>query len=350
MKTRLLLIGLLLAARTSGAVAQEVSKTYYVSKPGTLISMMTEEEANAVTHLTLNGKLNAEDFRHLRDEFTRLKVLDISNTEIKMYSGKAGTYPHGKFYIYMANFIPAYAFSSVVDGATKGKPTLEKVILSEKTRNIEDAAFKGCDNLRICQIRKKTAPNLLPEALADSVTAVFVPLGSSDAYRNKERWQNFAFIEGEPVEATLQVGLMGNLEEEILKAGLQPRDINFLTVEGKLDNTDFLLIRNYMPNLVGVDISKTNATAIPEFTFAQKKFLLRIKLPDNLKTIGQRVFSNCGRLCGTLELPAGVTAIEFGAFMGCDNLRQVTATGNSITTLGDCLFGEGVPSRFVYKK
>jgi len=84
-------------------------------------------------------------------------VLDISNAEIKMYSGKAGTYPNGKFYIYMANFVPAYAFSNVVNGVTKGKQTLEKVILSEKIKNIEDAAFKGCDNLKICQIRKKTS-------------------------------------------------------------------------------------------------------------------------------------------------------------------------------------------------
>ena len=204
MKIKLLLISFLLAANALGAAAQ-VSKTYYVSKPGTLISMMTEEEANSVTHLTLTGKLNAEDFRHLRDEFANLKVLDISNAEIKMYSGKAGTYPNGKFYI-------------------------------------------------------------------------------------------------------------------------------------------------YMPNLVSVDISRTNATAIPDFTFAQKKYLLNMKLPHNLKSIGQRVFSNCGRLCGTLELPASVTAIEFGAFMGCDNLRYVLATGNKITTLGDNLFGEGVPSKLVYKK
>ena len=75
MKIKLLLISFLLAANALGAVAQ-VSKTYYVSKPGTLISMMTEDEANTVTHLTLTGKLNAEDFRHLRDEFASLKVLD----------------------------------------------------------------------------------------------------------------------------------------------------------------------------------------------------------------------------------------------------------------------------------
>ena len=328
MKIKLLLISFLLAANALGAAAQ-VSKTYFVSKPGTLISMMTEDEANSITHLTLTGKINAEDFRHLRDEFPNLKVLDISNADIKMYTGKAGTYPNGKLCVYMPNFIPTYAFSNIVDGVTKGKATLEKIILSEKIKNIEDAAFKGCENLKICQIRKKTAPNLLPEALADSITAIFVPLGSSDEYRYKNRWEKFAFIEGEPVETTLQVGAMGKLEEEILKSGLQPRDINFL---------------------VSVDISRTNATAIPDFTFSQKKYLLRMKLPHNLKSIGQRVFSNCGRLCGTLELPASVTAIEFGAFMGCDNLRYVLATGNKITTLGDNLFGDGVPSKLIYKK
>lgn len=63
---------------------------------------------------------------------------------------------------------------------------------------------------------------------------------------------------------------MGKLEDEIMKAGLQPRDINFLTIEGKLDNADFKLIRDYMPNLVSLDISKTNATTIPDFTFAQR--------------------------------------------------------------------------------
>ena len=326
MKIKLLLISFILAANALGAVAQ-VSKTYFVSKPGTLISMMTEDEANSITHLTLTGKINAEDFRHLRDEFPNLKVLDISNADIKMYTGKAGTYPNGKLCVYMPNFIPTYAFSNIVDGVTKGKATLEKIILSEKIKNIEDAAFKGCENLKICQIRKKTAPNLLPEALADSITAIFVPLGSSDEYRYKNRWEKFAFIEGEPVETTLQVGAMG-----------------------KLDNADFKLIRDYMPNLVSVDISRTNATAIPDFTFSQKKYLLRMKLPHNLKSIGQRVFSNCGRLCGTLELPASVTAIEFGAFMGCDNLRYVLATGNKITTLGDNLFGDGVPSKLIYKK
>lgn len=94
----------MLAACTYAAVAQNAgtpanNKTFFVAKPGTLVSMLTEDEANSVTHLTLTGKLNAIDFKHLRDEFKNLKVLDISNASISTYAGKSGTYPD-RFYIY----------------------------------------------------------------------------------------------------------------------------------------------------------------------------------------------------------------------------------------------------------
>ena len=250
-------------------------------------------------------------------------------------------------YMYMPNFVPAYAFSNIVDGKVKGKETLEKVILSEKTKNIEDAAFKGCTRLKVCQIQKKSAPNLLPEALADSVTAIFVPRGSSDAYTEEEKWKDFAIIEGDPVTASVEIGAMDNLQNEITRLGLQPKEINFLTVKGKLDENDFKLIRDYMPNLVDIDISQTNATVLPDFTFTQKKYLLRVALPNNLQSIGERAFSNCKRLAGVLVLPPHVTAIKYGAFLGCDKLKQVVATNNKLTTIGDNLFGNGA-NKLVY--
>ena len=167
MKLRnILLVAASLCITWGGAYAQK-KKTFYVPKAGTLVELLTENEANQITHLTLQGKLNAIDFRHLRDEFTNLKVLDISNATISMYTGKNGTYPD-RIYVYPGNCIPAYAFcKKLSDGSFQGKQTLERVILSDKTKNIEDAAFKGCTNLKICQVRKKKAPNLLPEALAE---------------------------------------------------------------------------------------------------------------------------------------------------------------------------------------
>lgn len=318
----------------------QVKKTFHVAKAGTLVELMTEEEANEITHLTLTGKINTIDFRHLRDEFKRLQVLDLSNVSISTYAGKNGTHGTG-FYMYPPNCIPAFAFCKKVNDSTlAGKQTLQHIILSEKIKNIEDGAFKDCTQLKICEIRKKTAPNLLPEAMSDSITAIFVPLGSRDSYREKNRWNGFAILEGQPLEVNAQIAQLGSLADELQHRGIHPRDVHFLTVAGKLDEADFKLIRDFMPNLVSVNLTDCNATRIPEYTFTQKKYLLNIQLPKNLKSIGQRAFSGCGRLSGSLMLPAGVTAIEYGAFMGCDHLREVVATGNLLTTLGDELFGD----------
>lgn len=333
----LLVIGLTLIANLFGVSAQ-VYKALYVEKAGTMNSQITEEEANAVTNLTVVGKINAIDFKSLRDGFPNLAVLDISNVDVKFYSGKNGTHSD-KFYMYPMNSIPAYAFCRLENGIAHGKLSLRKVILSEKTIHIEDGAFEGCSNLRICKINRKKAPNLFENALSDTVTAIFIPFGTKDEYRLKKRWENFAFIESEPIEAKLQIGIQGSLKNEIQAAGLQPANIHFLTIEGKLDVNDFKLITDNMPNLVSIDIENTTTTALPDFVFAQKKYMLRIKLPQGLKTIGQRAFSGCGRLSGALILPPNVTSIEYGAFLGCDNLHEVIVTGNQLTTIGENLFG-----------
>ena len=119
----------------------QTSKRYTVAKPGTLVEMLTEEEANEITHLVLQGKLNAIDFRHLRDEFKKLQILDISNASISMYAGKNGTHPD-RFYVYPANCIPSYAFCKQInDSVFAGKTSLTQVILSDKVKNIEDLSL-----------------------------------------------------------------------------------------------------------------------------------------------------------------------------------------------------------------
>ena len=329
-------------------ICAQVQQTVFVPKPGTLAEMLTKEEAGQITSLTLQGKINAIDFKYLRDEFKQLRALDLSHATISRYAGKKGTYPD-RFYVYPANCIPAYAFCTCTgDSASAGNETLRHVILPESIRNIEDAAFKGCNNLKICQIRKTTPPNLLKEALADSITAIFVPEGCGDTYRAQDNWKTFAIVEGESSGRKIHLLPKGSLAGELQKKNIRPQDINFLTLTGQIDEEDFTLIRNDMPNLIAIDLSGSETTTIPAYAFTQKKFLLRVRLPHGLKTIGQRAFSGCGRLSGTLVLPPGVTAIEYGAFIGCTKLQKVLATGSQIVTLGENLFGDGT-DKLVYQ-
>ena len=89
MKLRKILLAVAGLALMLNASAQK-SKRYYVAKPGTLVELMTEAEANEITQLTLQGKLNAVDFRHLRDEFKNLQLLDISNAPSACMQARTG--------------------------------------------------------------------------------------------------------------------------------------------------------------------------------------------------------------------------------------------------------------------
>lgn len=339
MKNRRLFPALILCALITGVQAQ-TARTLNVTDAGTMVEQLTEDEANQITHLTLTGKINAIDFRHLRDEFLSLEELDLSQVTVKAYTGKNGPC-HGDLTIYPAG-IPAYAFcTKQSDSVLVGKPTLRRIVLPDKTKYIGEAAFTACENLRICQINRESPPEMYRDAMNPHHTAVFVPQGKIDAYRLKNRWSGFAFLEGSPVHATVQISQASSLADALTAQGLQPGQVHFLTVEGKLDAEDFLLIRDYMPLLVEVNLERCNATAIPEFTFTQKKYLLRIKLPARLQTIGQRAFSGCVRLSGTVVLPASVTALERGAFMNCTVLERVLITGQALTTVGESLFAGG---------
>lgn len=340
------LTGLFFAADMLTAQVQQV---VFVPRPGTLSEMMTPEEAGRTTSLILHGKLNATDFRYLRDAFTQLAMLDLSHVTIGRYAGRKGTHAD-RFRVYQANSIPAYAFCypSSGDSVGQGRPALSHVILPKSTKCIEEAAFKGCDNLTICQIRRDTPPNLEPDALNDSLTAIFVPQGCGDAYRQKDRWSGFAILEGESSSLNIRIPPRSNLARELQKRNVNPQDIHFLTIAGKMNEKDFAIIRNEMPHLVSVNLSECHATVIPHYTFSQKKYLLKIVLPRGLKRIDQRAFSGCGRLSGTLVLPPDVTDIGYGAFSGCKRLQKVLAPKDQPLTLGDDLFGDD-ESRLEYE-
>jgi hypothetical protein len=143
------------------------------------------------------------------------------------------------------------------------------------------------------------------------------------------------------------IGSESSLAEEIQKMGLQPRDAEVLKVEGKLSAEDFRIIRDLMTNLIAIDLSACSAEAIPDFTFAQKKYLESIILPGDLKVIGERCFYHCQRLSGDITLPASVTTVCDEAFLDCTMLQSVVVTSSNLTAIGNNVFGDN--DKFIYK-
>lgn len=67
--------------------------------------------------------------------------------------------------------------------------------------------------------------------------------------------------------------------------------------------------------------------------FAGAPSLISVKLPENLKVIGQDCFGNCDQL-KEITIPRNVESIEKGAFEVCDHLVSVTFEGTSVKTIG----------------
>ena len=140
------------------------------------------------------------------------------------------------------------------------------------------------------------------------------------------------------IRISIEVSTPGTLSDEILRLGHQPSEINYLTVSGTLDNNDLKIIRDFMPKLVSIDLTRTTLARIPDYTFSQKKYLTEVLFPPTLQSIGERAFSGCIRLGQDLILPPELNSIGEGAFLDCHRLQRVLVTGNKLSVIGKDLF------------
>ncbi|MBP3535550.1 MAG: leucine-rich repeat domain-containing protein, partial [Muribaculaceae bacterium] len=80
-----------------------------------------------------------------------------------------------------------------------------------------------------------------------------------------------------------------------------------------------------------LDLSGVTNTEIPAEVFADNKHILSLKLPANLKAIGNKAFFGCNNLTIN-ELPASLETIGVSAFEGCTvfNVKELPASLKSV--------------------
>jgi hypothetical protein len=119
-----------------------ISKTINVTTAGTLSTLISDNEKNLITKLTLTGNIDARDISFLYYLYN-LSTLDISSVDIQEYNGI--TISHPFIYsetLYPANEMPPYSF---VYGDFNS--TLKSVILPNSLTSIGKNAFYDCRGL-----------------------------------------------------------------------------------------------------------------------------------------------------------------------------------------------------------
>ncbi|MEI6754116.1 MAG: leucine-rich repeat protein [Paludibacter sp.] len=145
-----------------------------------------------------------------------------------------------------------------------------------------------------------------------------------------------------------------------------------LTITGTIDARDFKTMRDNIPNLAKLDLSKVTIAAYtgtegtlnnnisytyPENTFPDYAFfntvtgskvsLTSVIIPSSATSIGYYALVGCTGLSGTLNIPSNVTSIGYSAFSNCIGINSIIIP-KSVTSIGSSAFSNCVGMTSIY--
>lgn len=238
----------------------QISKTIGVTTPGSLNTLLTDDEKNTVTNLTVTGSIDVRDIKCMRDQMPVLSDIDLSESNIIAYDGGVVTYPSATSY--PANELPAYSFRNYY--LSLAKTTLKSIILPKTLISIGKSAFSTCPNLKSIDI-------------GNSITTIGV-----DAF----------------------IGCYGLTT---VKMGSSVTTIGATSFQYCYALND-LTIGDHV-------VSVGNAA------FDNCTSITKLAIPNSLTTIGPSAFTRLG--ITELTIPSTVSKIELGAFYGCSGIKTI---------------------------
>jgi len=285
--------------------------------------------------------------------------------------------------------------------------SLSSIQLPKTVVAIGGRAFVGCTALNELVAAPSTPPvlgnNVFDQPLTNQCI-LSVPTGSKSLYQNALQWKDFLKINEKEIKDSIptpdstyinQDPITGFSKEVHISAGglyqaltsTELANTNKLTITGSINAADFMIMRDSMPVLNLLDLSKVTieaytgtqgtsgnstitypANTVPDNAFfttnmpGGKISLIDVKLPSTVTAIGNNAFKICSglrsiplpssvtsigdnayysclRAIGDLTIPSSVSSIGIFAFGRCHGLTNVTLP-NSITTIERASFSE----------
>lgn len=311
----------------------ETELTVHVTEPGTLKSLLTDEQMRTVLALKVIGNINDEDIQTIDASMLVVERVDLSDTDITGSGSFSGA------------------------GLLYGKQTLKEIIYPESCTNIEANAFYGCRNLKtviapgVRVIGSKAFYNcynltdLTMSSLMYSASAVFKDSFSGCNSLNISIYDPSGVI---PVTIAGDVsygsGRYTSIPMKTLYIPANIREIEIRTFGG-CDMDEILFASNSI--LEKISSNPNGLTSYIGGAFGSCKNIKRVDIPESVIIIGEKAFMSCTNLetvsfgqnsklqtigdgafagCTSLkeiEIPASITVLYLSAFSECDNLKTI---------------------------
>ncbi len=284
------------------------TQTANVTTPGTL-NTVAKAYLNTVTNLTVNGTIDARDFKTMRDSIPNLAVLNISNTTISAYTGTNGTQGTSNI-SYAANTIPQYAFYN--QQLVESKTSLNSLTLPNSITSIGEYAFYSCTGLN----GSLNIPSLV-NYIGSNAFAVCsglsgsLNLPSSVNYIGSNAFGNCS-------------GLTGILT--------LPSTVTYIGSNAFGSCSGF----------TGTLTIPSSITSVANYAFYACTGFTGLTIPSSVDSIGYWAFTWCTGISGSLTIPSSVTFIGTAAFGGCSGLTgfNVVSGNNYYSSFNGVLFNK----------
>ena len=323
-------------------VIQAAAPKIITITPGGLSSALTSVELSSITDLTINGTIDARDFKTLRDNMPKLENLDISTVNIVAYSGSEGTGYNSDF---AADLIPNYAFSYL---GGSGKISLITVILPRSAKSIGNSAFEGCTRLVTVVIPSSvvsigysafnSCSSLVNISIPNSMTVIETyTFANCKMLKNITIPNSVTYINGFAFEGDsgLKSIIISNSVTSIgYYAFASCTGLTGITIPNSVTSLSSSVFMN-CTELTTVSLPNS-FVSIPSSAFQGCSKLTDITIPNTLKLIGSSAFESCTGL-SSISIPNSVTKIEGGAFSNCTGLTNLHL-GSGLTTIDSGVF------------
>ena len=181
--------------------------------------------------------------------------------------------------------IPSFLFPNCEIGTT---------IISDKIKTIKTHAFiETVPDTVIC-IGSNPA-NMELDALKDAL--VSVPANSGPNYRLYDSWNQNLIVDSADTITIVKVRYPGAIIASFKQSGvMEPENVTKVKIEGKINDSDWLVLKNDLPHIYYMDLSGAIIDSIPSGQFKDDYKIMDILLPSTIKKIGDFAFSECNNL------------------------------------------------------
>ncbi len=355
----------------------EIKKVLNTSTPGTLATLMTADELNTTISLTINGPIDAHDFKTMRDNMPLLAVVDLSGAIIVTYTGTGGT-GYGNI-TYPENEIPTLAFmqksvltsieipstvTNIAYGAFLGCNGLNSLTIPSAVTSIGELAFKECSGLDFVSFQSTSSLTSIDAgAFADCTNLKFINLPSSllslgeaafsgctsivsisipqfvtsienNAFLNCSSLSSLVFQSPSSINTIESWAFAGCTGLTTVNIPQSVTLIEYGAFAGTNASINVEVINKMYSSLNGVLFNKNQSTVYACTNYKTGSYII----PSSVRSIGQCAFMDNSNLT-SIFIPPSVTWIGMNAFSGCANLTSIYA--NAVTPI-DLSSQEGV--------